>query len=298
MTTTAVKTKTVLQVSGPGSNHWVGDGFPVRNMFPSNGIDAQVNPFLMLDYAGPKYFAPSKKHQGVDEHPHRGFETVTIAYQGAVEHRDSAGNLGTIFPGDVQWMTAASGVVHEEKHEREFGEKGGTFEMVQLWVNLPAAVKMSKPRYQAITKEQIPSVKLAVESYARVIAGELNGVRGPAKTFTPVNVIDVRAKAGERFEIALPAGQNAAVVLLKGNVTLNGTSPLDKDALIAVLSPEGDSVSVEAEVDSTLLVLSGEPINEPVASYGPFVMNTREELAQAVEDYRKGKMGHLGSFGQ
>lgn len=271
----------------------VGDGFPVRNMFPSNGIDAEVNPFLMLDYAGPKYFAPTKRRQGVDEHPHRGFETVTIAYQGAVEHRDSGGHSGVIFPGDVQWMTAASGVVHEEKHEREFAEKGGTFEMVQLWVNLPAALKMSTPRYQAITKEQIPSVKLGAESYARVIAGELNGTLGPAKTFTPVNVFDVRAKAGERFEIALPTGQNAAVVLLRGKVTLNETNRMEKDALIAVLSPEGDGVSVDAAEDSTLLVLSGEPINEPVANYGPFVMNTREELAEAVEDYRSGKMGRL-----
>lgn len=294
MTTTALKTKSVLQVRGPGSNHWVGDGFPVRNMFPSNGIDTQVNPFLMLDYAGPEYFAPTKKHQGVDEHPHRGFETVTIAYQGAVEHRDSAGHSGVIFPGDVQWMTAASGVVHEEKHEREFAEKGGTFEMVQLWVNLPAKYKMSQPKYQAITKEQILSVQLAKESYARVIAGELNGVRGPAETFTPVNLFDVRAKAGERFEITLPAGQNAAVVLLKGNLTLNGADRMEGDALIAVLSPEGDAVSVEAVEDSTLLVLSGEPINEPVANYGPFVMNTRAELAQAVEDYRNGKMGRLG----
>jgi hypothetical protein len=262
-------------------------------MFPSNGIDAQVNPFLMLDYAGPLEFAPTKKHQGVDEHPHRGFETVTIAYQGAVEHRDSAGNAGTIFPGDVQWMTAASGVVHEEKHEHAFAEKGGMFEMVQLWVNLPAKDKMSAPRYQAITKEQIPSVKLGAESYARVIAGELNGVKGPAKTFTPVSVIDVRAKAGEKFDLALPAGQNSVVVLLKGRVKLNGDTKLEGEAQIAALSPDGDLVKVDASDDSTLLVLSGEPINEPVASYGPFVMNTKQELAQAVEDYRNGKMGHL-----
>ncbi|HEX5233880.1 MAG TPA: pirin family protein [Silvibacterium sp.] len=294
MNTTDVRTKAVVEVRGAGSNHWVGDGFPVRNLFPSNGIDAQVNPFLMLDYAGPLEFKPTQQRQGVGEHPHRGFETVTIAYQGAVDHRDSAGNAGTIFPGDVQWMTAASGVVHEEKHERAFAEKGGVFEMVQLWVNLPAAQKMSAPRYQAITKEQIPSVKLGAGSYARVIAGELNGVRGPAKTFTPVDLFDVRAKAGERFELALPAGQNAAVVLLKGSVRLNGATPLEGEALIAVLDREGEAVSVDASEDSTLLVLSGEPIDEPVASYGPFVMNTREELAQAVEDYRRGKMGRLG----
>lgn len=294
MTTTTLKTKSVLAVRDPGSNHWVGDGFPVRNLFPSNGIDAQVNPFLMLDYAGPLEFKPTQKRQGVGEHPHRGFETVTIAYQGAVDHRDSSGNSGTIFPGDVQWMTAASGVVHEEKHEAAFAEKGGTFEMVQLWVNLPAKDKMSSPRYQAIAKEQIPSVKLGDESYARVIAGELNGVRGPAKTFTQVNVFDLRAKAGERFDLALPEGQNAAVVLLKGSITLNGATPLEGEARIAVLDPNGESVSIQAAEDSTLLVLSGEPINEPVASYGPFVMNTQEELAQAVKDYRDGKMGHLG----
>jgi hypothetical protein len=293
MTTTVTKTKSVLQVRGPGSNHWVGDGFPVRNLFPSNGIDAQVNPFLMLDYAGPLYFEPAAKRQGVGEHPHRGFETVTIAYQGAVDHRDSAGNAGTIFPGDVQWMTAASGVVHEEKHERAFGEQGGVFEMVQLWVNLPAKDKMSPPRYQAITKEQIPSVKLGAGSFARVIAGELNGVKGPAKTFTPVDVFDVRAKAGERFELALTEGQNAAVVLLKGKVKLNGGTPLEGEAQIAVLDRDGGAVSVEVGEDSTLLVLSGEPIDEPVASYGPFVMNTEEQLAQAVKDYREGKMGHL-----
>ncbi|MGH9586073.1 MAG: pirin family protein [Acidobacteriaceae bacterium] len=291
---TTLKNKAVLAVWGPGSNHWVGDGFPVRNLFPSNGIDAQVNPFLMLDYAGPLYFEPAKKRQGVGEHPHRGFETVTIAYQGAVDHRDSAGNSGTIYPGDVQWMTAASGVVHEEKHERAFAEKGGVFEMVQLWVNLPAKHKMSAPKYQAITKEQIPAVKLGTESYARVIAGELNGVKGPARTFTPLNVLDVRAKAGERFELALPEGQNAALVLLKGSVKLNGDASLAGEAQIAVLDPDGNGLSVEVGEDSTLLVLSGEPINEPVASYGPFVMNTQEELAQAVKDYREGKMGHLG----
>jgi len=219
---------------------------------------------------------------------------VTIAYQGAVDHRDSGGHSGTIFPGDVQWMTAASGVVHEEKHERAFAEKGGVFEMVQLWVNLPAKDKMSTPRYQSITKEQIPAVKLGSESFARVIAGELNGVKGPAKTFTPVNLFDVRAKAGESFDLALPEGQNAAVVLLKGKVKLNGETPLEGEAQIAVLDPDGSVVAVEVAEDSTLLVLSGEPINEPVASYGPFVMNTQEELAQAVKDYREGKMGHLG----
>lgn len=285
--------KKVLGTYGPGSNHWVGDGFPVRNLFPTNGVEAEVNPFLMLDYAGPSLFQPSDKSPGVGQHPHRGFETVTIAYQGAVGHRDSAGNSGVIYPGDVQWMTAASGVVHEEMHEQEFARKGGVFEMVQLWVNLPKADKMSKPGYQAITKEQIPSVEFGSGGHARVIAGELNGTKGPAHTFTPINLFDVILKAGERIEIPLPEGHNAAVVLRKGDVSIDGSHSLMGEARIATLSLSGASVGIEAKEDSTLLVLSGEPIREPVASYGPFVMNTREELGQAIEDYKAGKMGRL-----
>ena len=283
--------KKVLGTYSAGSNHWVGDGFPVRNLFPSNGVD--VDPFLMLDYAGPSRFEPAKKPRGVGEHPHRGFETVTIAYQGSVGHRDSAGNSGVIYPGDVQWMTAASGVVHEELHEAEFTKNGGIFEMVQLWVNLPKAEKMSKPRYQAITKAQIPVIELAGGGHARVIAGELLGRLGPAKTFTPVNLFDVILKAGERFELPLPEWHNAAVVLRKGDVLLNGKDSLQGEAQIAPLSVEGDSVTLEAKAETQLLILSGEPIHEPVASYGPFVMNTREELGQAVEDYRAGRMGRL-----
>lgn len=285
--------KEILGVYGPGSNHWVGDGFPVRNMFPSNGINAEINPFLMLDYAGPAEFKPSNRPRGVGEHPHRGFETVTIAYQGAVDHRDSAGNSGTIHPGDVQWMTAASGVVHEEKHEREFTRTGGTFEMIQLWVNLPRSVKMSQPRYQGLLNEQIPHVDLGSGSYARIIAGELNGTKGPAKTFTPVNLFDIRLKAGSRADFALPAGQNAAVLLLRGDATVNASQQLEGEAQIALLSADGQDVVLEAKRDSILLAMSGEPIDEPVVSYGPFVMNTQEEIRQAAEDYRSGKMGTL-----
>ncbi|HEV2275200.1 MAG TPA: pirin family protein, partial [Acidobacteriaceae bacterium] len=219
--------KAVLKVAGEGSAHWVGDGFPVRNLFPSNGIHAEVNPFLMLDYAGPREFAPTERSQGVDQHPHRGFETVTIAYQGAVEHRDSAGNSGVIYPGDVQWMTAASGVVHEEKHEREFARRGGIFEMVQLWVNLPRSEKMSPPRYQAITKQQIPVIPVGSGGTVRVIAGELRGIKGPARTHTPVNVLDVHLQAGDEAELSLPEGHNAAVVLLKGDVVVNGSKALE-----------------------------------------------------------------------
>ncbi|MGI8744990.1 MAG: pirin family protein [Bryobacteraceae bacterium] len=284
--------KTIMGVFGPGSSHWVGDGFPVRNMFPSNGIGEEINPFLMLDYAGPAEFKPSNRPRGVGEHPHRGFETVTIAYQGAVDHRDSAGNSGTIQPGDVQWMTAASGVVHEEKHEREFTKTGGTFEMIQLWINLPSALKMSQPRYQGILSEQIPRADLGSGSYARVIAGELNGVKGPARTYTPVNLFDIQLKAGHQVELSLPAGQNTGLLLLKGDVLVNSKT-LRGEAQIALLSASGQGVTLEAKRDTTLLLMSGEPIHEPVASYGPFVMNTQQELAQAVEDYRVGKMGRL-----
>ena len=285
--------KQLKGVYGPGSNHWVGDGFPVRNLFPSNGVENEMNPFLMLDYAGPEYFPPSSRPKGVGEHPHRGFETVTIAYQGSVDHRDSAGNSGTIHPGDVQWMTAASGIVHEEKHGLEFTQSGGNFEMVQLWVNLPKAHKMSPPRYQSILREEIPVVVLGQGATARVIAGELQGATGPAHTFTPLNVIDLHLVAGTKVHLPLPAGHNSALVLMRGGILVNGTGAATGEAQLVLLSRTGDFVEIEAEHDSTLLALTGEPIDEPVVSYGPFVMNTREEIAQAMEDYRNGKMGRL-----
>ncbi len=285
--------KQVLRVVSAGSQHWVGDGFPVRNLFPSNGVAAEISPFLMLDYAGPKVFEPAKEPRGVDEHPHRGFETVTIAYQGSVDHRDSAGNAGTIHPGDVQWMTAASGVVHEEKHGQAFTEAGGTFEMVQLWVNLPAAFKMSKPRYQGITSAQIPAVALGAGVVARLIAGALGAEQGPAKTFTPVTLIDVRMEAGGVGTLELPSGQNFGVVLLRGSVTVNGTTVMSGEPRMSLLSPGGRTVELAASEESLVLVLGGASIDEPVASYGPFVMNTQAELRQAVEDFRAGRMGRL-----
>ncbi|RZU41424.1 hypothetical protein BDD14_2946 [Edaphobacter modestus] len=293
MPTATTTQKKILGTYGPGSQHWVGDGFPVRNLFPSNGIQLEVSPFLMLDYAGPQYFQPAPQPRGVGEHPHRGFETVTLAYQGSVGHRDSAGNSGVIYPGDVQWMTAASGVLHEEMHEAEFTRNGGTFEMIQLWVNLPAAHKMSKPGYQAITKEQIPTVAFGTGGHARIIAGSLNGSKGPASTFTPINVWDVELKAGERVELAIPEGHNTAVVLRKGDVSINGSTKLSGEARIATLGRDGDTLTLQAASDSHLLLLSGEPINEPVASYGPFVMNTREEISQAVQDFQSGRFGKL-----
>ena len=287
------KAKKVLGIYESGSSYWVGDGFPVRNLFPSNPVAQQVNPFLLLDYAGPHEFPATNESRGVEEHPHRGFETVSIAYQGKVCHRDSAGNSGTIGPGDVQWMTAASGVVHEEKLDPSFLKHGGVLEMIQLWVNLPRAFKMTEPRYQTLTAADIPEVKLDDGgSLLRVIAGEWNGKSGPAKTFTPIQLYDVRLKSGAKLDLNIATTMNSSLFLLKGKLTVN-TVAFEGQAKLAVLSGDGESIAVEAGEDSTFLVLAGTPIDEPVAQHGPFVMNTRAELLQAVEDYRSGKMGHL-----
>lgn len=293
MPTETAAAKEVLGIYQPGSTHMVGDGFPVRNLFPSNDLDREVDPFLMLDYAGPRYFPPTDHPRGVGEHPHRGFETVTIVYDGVVAHRDSAGHAGVIGPGDVQWMTAASGIVHEEMHEKEWARKGGTLHAIQLWVNLPRVHKMAAPGYQTLGNGEIPVVELdGGAGMARIIAGELRGVRGPAKTFTPVHLYDLRVTSGHRAEVTVPAGYNTAVFMLQGEATVNGSRPV-RDAELMRLNKAGERIAVDARTDATLLVLSGEAINEPIARYGPFVMNTQEELIQAVNDYRSGRMGHL-----
>ncbi len=285
--------KELVGVYQAGSHHMVGDGFPVRNMIPGAGVDEQLSPFLLLDYMGPKDFPPTERQLGVGEHPHRGFETVTIMYQGKVAHRDSTGSGGVIGPGDVQWMTAASGIVHEELHEKEFAAHGGTLEGIQLWVNLPKSFKMSKPRYQTLVSDEIPTVDLGGGAgQLRVIAGEFRGINGPAKTFSPVHLYDLRLKAGHQTELTLPEGFNTAVFVLRGQVVINGSQTV-KEAELALFGHTGERVVLEAKENATILVLSGEPIHEPIARYGPFVMNTQEELIQAVNDYRAGRMGHL-----
>lgn len=292
-TSAAAATKELVEVYQAGSHHMVGDGFPVRNMIPGSGVDEQLSPFLLLDYMGPEHFPPTDRQLGVGEHPHRGFETVTIMYQGMVAHRDSTGSGGVIGPGDVQWMTAASGIVHEELHEKEFAAHGGTLEGVQLWVNLPKSFKMSKPRYQTLVKNEIPTVDLGGGAgQLRVIAGEFRGVNGAAKTFSPVHLYDLRLKAGHQTELRLPEGFNTSVFVLRGQVVING-SQTAKEAELALFGHTGERVVLEAKENATLLVLSGEPIHEPIARYGPFVMNTQDELVQAVNDYRAGRMGHL-----
>lgn len=286
-------TKDILGIYQPGSTHMVGDGFPVRNLFPSNDLDREVSPFLMLDYAGPQYFTPTDHPRGVGEHPHRGFETVTIVYEGVVAHRDSAGHAGVIGPGDVQWMTAASGIVHEEFHEKEFAKKGGTLHAIQLWVNLPRAWKMSAPSYQTILNGDIPAIELEDGAgRLRVIAGLYEGHKGPAHTFTPIELYDLQLKAGRREALTMPDGYSTSIFLLQGRATVNGAREAGEAELI-VCRRNGSHVTVEAKEDSLLLVMSGEPIEEPIARYGPFVMNTREELIQAVQDYQAGRMGHL-----
>jgi len=293
MSTETTTTKEVQGVYQPGSTHMVGDGFPVRNLFPSNDLDREISPFLMLDYAGPQYFGPTDHPRGVGEHPHRGFETVTIVYEGVLAHRDSAGHGGVIGPGDVQWMTAASGVVHEEMHEREFARRGGTLHAIQLWVNLPQVSKMSAPRYQSILDADIPAVPLGHGTgLLRVIAGRFEGRKGPARTFTPVELYDVQLHGGARVTLSVPEGQNSALFVLQGRVAADGGREAGEAELV-VYQRHGTHLTIEAREESRLLLMSGEPITEPIARYGPFVMNTKAELIQAVQDYQAGKMGHL-----
>ncbi len=273
--------------------HWVGDGFPVRTIFSYDDYAAELSPFLLLDYAGPAVFPPTTERKGVGEHPHRGFETVTIVYEGEVEHRDSAGGGGVIGPGDVQWMTAAAGLVHQEYHGAGFAQRGGAFEMVQLWVNLPAKHKMTAPGYQSIASADIPRVELPDGAGAvRVIAGEYNGTRGPARTFTPVNVWDVRLGKGKSATFTMPAGHTTALFVLGGRIQLADGKPVSEPEL-AVLERDGETFAMEALENVTLLVLGGEPIDEPVVGHGPFVMNTVTEIQQAIVDYQNGKMGHM-----
>ena len=284
--------KTVLSTHAAPPRHWVGDGFPVHGMFGYSGAGvAERSPFLILDYAAPTEFTPTSQRRGVGSHPHKGFETVTIVYAGEVEHRDSTGAGGVIRQGDVQWMTAGGGIVHEEFHSRDYAAKGGPFEMVQLWVNLPKKDKETPAHYQGITDAQIPVAELP-GGRVRVIAGGVGDVRGPAHTFTAMNVLDVRIAAGQAMELPQPEGWTTLVVVLAGKVRINGSDAVGA-AQMATLSAAGEGLTLQAADAAKVLVLSGEPIDEPVAAYGPFVMNTREELVQAVDDFNHGRFGRL-----
>jgi redox-sensitive bicupin YhaK (pirin superfamily) len=285
--------KTIRGIFDPPAMHWVGDGFPVRSLFSYNSHGKDVSPFLLLDHAGPEPFTPTAQRRGVGEHPHRGFETVTIVYQGEVDHRDSTGAGGHIGPGDVQWMTAASGILHEEFHSAAFGRRGGMLEMVQLWVNLPAKDKMSAPRYQSIVADSIPVVSLPDGAGSvRVIAGEYAGRRGPAQTFTPMDVWDLRLHQGRTMQLDYAQMRTLLLVVLSGTVQING-SQLARSGQLVVFDRTGTQVSIETNNEAALLMLGGEPIDEPVAGYGPFVMNTRAEIAQAVADFNSGQFGRM-----
>jgi quercetin 2,3-dioxygenase len=282
-----MKKITRIQKSAPA--HWVGNGFHVNSLFFYEQDAQALSPFLMLDYGAPKAFAPSTQPRGVGQHPHRGFETVTVAYQGEIEHHDSEGNRGTIGPGDVQWMTAASGIVHEEWLSPAFNQRGGLLEMAQLWVNLPAKDKMTPPRYQEIIKTQIPTVVAEGGARVQVVSGEFGGEKGPAKTYSPINVWDAQISAGQTLDLTLEAGYTTLFAVLKGSVRVNDAETVQSPALV-MLDREGTQARLVApDTDSTVLILNGQPLNEPVVGYGPFVMNTRDEIVQAVNDFNSGK---------
>ncbi|MFK7670671.1 quercetin 2,3-dioxygenase [Pseudomonas lundensis] len=285
--------KHILGIYTAPRGHWVGDGFPVRTMFSYDQMGKHISPFLLLDYAGPAEFTPTTQRRGVGQHPHRGFETVTIVYKGEVEHRDSTGNGGVIGPGDVQWMTAASGILHEEFHSEAFARRGGTLEMVQLWVNLPAKDKMAAPGYQGILDRDIPDVALKDNAgRLRLIAGEFDGHRGPAHTFTDIQVWDIRLQAGKSATFDLREGHNTALVVLKGAVQLNGQE-MAREGQLALFDRDGTQVHVDADQDAVFLILSGEPIDEPIVGHGPFVMNSEAEIEQAFVDFQSGRFGRM-----
>jgi len=273
--------------------HWVGNGFPVSSLFSYDSHGRHVSPFLLLDHAGPMDFEPADTPRGVGEHPHRGFETVTIVYEGEVEHLDSTGAGGMIGPGDVQWMTAGSGVVHQEFHSREFTRDGGRLEMVQLWVNLPAAKKMTPPTYQTLLDESIPAVSLPEDAgTVRVIAGDYSGHAGPAHTHSPMHVWDLRLNAGRQTRLDLPDGWNTLLVVLRGTVKVNEKETATAGEFV-LLGRAGCGVLMENQDEAVVLLLSGEPIDEPVVGYGPFVMNSKQEIQQAIMDFQSGQFGRL-----
>ena len=288
-----MKTRSIEKVTKPGVPHFVGDGFRVHNFIPGTSTMKRMDPFIMLDYNSKYTFPPTDKPKGVGVHPHRGFETVTIAYKGRVEHGDSSGGGGIIGEGDVQWMTAASGVLHKEFHETEWSKKGGEFQMVQLWVNLPAKDKMSVPKYQAISNSEMKRVELPNgDGEVEVIAGDYKGNKGPASTFSPLNMFNVRLKKSAKTELSFPSNYTTALLMVEGDAKINDNTEAPQDHFV-MFSNDGESFTIEAENDAVILVLSGEPLNEPIAAHGPFVMNTHEELIEAFQDFNMGKFGYL-----
>lgn len=290
-----MKSRTIEKIIPPPPVHWVGDGFRVHNFIPGMGqmTRERVSPFILLDYNSKHYFAPSERPRGVGVHPHRGFETVSIAYKGKIAHHDSFGNSGVIDEGDVQWMTASSGLLHKEYHEKGFSEKGGLFHMVQLWVNLPAKVKMSPPKYQAITNDEMGKFQLPDGAgVIEVIAGNYESVKGPASTFTPVTLINAKLEKGGKAAFSFPAVFNTCALVIEGSVILNGTEKAESDHFV-LFRNDGEGFTIEASEKAIVLIMSGEPINEPIVAQGPFVMNTQTEIMQAYADMNRGRFGFL-----
>lgn len=284
--------KQIIEIHGNTHPHWVGDGFPVRTLFSYDRLGQELSPFLLLDHAGPAEFAPANRPRGVGSHPHRGFETVTVVYQGEVAHRDSTGDGGVIGPGDVQWMTAGAGILHEEFHSPAFTASGGPLEMVQLWVNLPARHKMTNPGYQAISSKDIPTVPLPGNAGSvRLIAGDYSGKSGPANTFSPLLMWDVSLAAGAKTELPIPGGWSAALLVRKGSV-MAGEQNLTAGEL-AVLAQAGSDLSLSSAGGAEVLLLAGEPLDEPIVGHGPFVMNSQDEIARAIVDFNTGRFGQM-----
>jgi redox-sensitive bicupin YhaK (pirin superfamily) len=288
-----MKKKIEQIISQPAAPGMVGDGFRVFNYIPGAGVSQQrISPFLLLNFNAEIDFPASEHPRGVGVHPHKGFETVTIAYKGSVAHHDSAGNSGIVRPGDVQWMTAGAGILHKEYHEKEYARKGGPFEMVQLWINLPKKDKSVPAHYQAITKDKMGKLELpGGRGFVNVIAGNYNGISGPASTYTPVHLFDIKLKKGATTETRLPAGYHTAVLVIEGSATIN--EQFASEHSFVLFGNEGEDIAITASEDATLLLLSGEPINEPIASHGPFVMNTQAEIAQSIREFQSGKYGVL-----
>ena len=288
------KLKKIENIIVPHHHHWVGDGFKVHTFFPSNEIEkSRMSPFFLLDYNSKTIFPPSEIPKGVGPHPHRGFETVTIAYNGKVAHHDSAGNSGVIHEGDVQWMTAGSGILHKEYHEKSFNNKGGLFQMVQLWINLPAKHKMTEPKYQSLLHDNMGKYELPnKEGIVNIIAGEYQGVKGPAFTFTPINIYDIRLIVGAMLTFELPENSNTGLLILDGIIMINDSNTINFDHFV-LFGNNGTTTKISAIEDSVILLLNGEPINEPIFQYGPFLMNSKSEIAEAIDDFNNGKFGYL-----
>jgi quercetin 2,3-dioxygenase len=287
--------KNIEAILPPPAFHMVGDGFRVHNFFPSQPKIGMMgmSPFFLMDYGAKWQVPPSDTPKGVGVHPHRGFETVTIAYHGKVAHHDSAGNSGVIGEGDVQWMTAGAGVLHKEYHEKEFSKKGGIFQMVQLWVNLPAKYKMTPAKYQAI--ENVTMGKKILDdnkSYIEVIAGDYKGIKGPASTFSPINMFNAKLLQGSKTDFSFNKNSNTGMLVIEGEVKVNNAKTAPENNFI-LFGHIGEEIVIEALKDSVILILNGIPINEPIASNGPFVMNTESEINKAYEDFYSGKFGYL-----